>query len=99
MDSFVLDLVKTSKVMLMIPRLLVTQFKKEKKSTNGTSEVLLLAYKFYLPRTLVSIVGACSERGFIFNFKICKNFSIAKLEISENKDHEGLNPKKLENMI
>lgn len=32
-------------------------------------------------------------------FKICKNASISKWEISENKDHEGLNLKKLENMI
>lgn len=83
--------------MSMILMLLVIQFKK--KSADGTSEVLLLAYRFYLPYTLVSIAGACSERGCIFNFQIYKNFSIAKLEISENKYHEGLNPKKPENMI
>lgn len=89
---------KTSNVMLMILMLLVIQFKK-KKVQMALLRSCCLHTDFYLPYTLVSIAGACSERGCVFNFRIYKNFSIAKLEISENKDHEGLNPKKPENMI
>lgn len=83
LDSCVLNLVKTSSVMMILTLLGIQ-----------TSEVSLLSQKFYLPCTLVSIVGAHSEI-----FKISKNACFAKWEISENKDHEGLSVKKLENMI
>lgn len=71
---------KNVKVMSIILMLFAVQFKK--KSANGTFEVSLLACRFYLPCTLLSVVGAHSETGCIFNFKNYKK---------ENKGHEGLN--------
>lgn len=44
-------------------------------------------------------IGFCCWSTLWKIFKICKNASISEWEISENKDHEGLNLKKLENMI